>query len=166
MIPNMIWSLAGLLPVNIFCYRLTWFCLMLSASAATLFLPRTFFLFPQSGINPSFYKKAGIGYIKKFTQNGELINGILRKKYPAHKIVTHSPLSLQKLYRQTFMFEKFHFLLFFLFPLSTARAPYGHFYGWAFVPALTNGICNVYPVFLQQYIRMRLPRFQKKSEHQ
>jgi hypothetical protein len=82
----------------------------------SIFLPKTFFNSIQLGKTPAFYKKTGVTFINMFTQNGDVINGLIRKKFPQYKVVSTGRQSINKVLQQTYMFEKFHFACFcFLF---------------------------------------------------
>jgi len=169
MIANLVWSAICLIPISVFCYKfmdLKWFYIFLSLSILTVFLPKSFFNILQLSKSRSLYEKAGINFINKFTQNGDIINRLIRKKYPEYKIVSRKEISIIRLLRQSDMFEKFHFMMFAFFAFTTFYALLGHFYLWALVITITNLIYNLYPIFLQQYIRLRLSSFIKKSEHQ
>jgi hypothetical protein len=54
------------------------------------------------------------------------------------------------------MFEKFHFMMFMFFFFASAYALVHAFFGWALFITFANVAFNVYPMFLQQYIRLRL----------
>lgn len=105
----------------------------------------------------------GVAYINKFTQNGDIINRILRKKYPEYSIMAKENFSTKKILQQTYMFEKFHFMLFLFFILTAVYAVFQQFYWWAFFITITNVIYNIYPVLLQQYIRIRLSSIKKRN---
>lgn len=158
-LPNVFWSVLNLLPISIFCYSLINIRLLytfLIISLLSIFLPKSFFDSIQLGKTPSFYKKTGVTFINRFTQNGDVINGLIRKKFPHYKVVSVGRQSINKVLQQTYMFEKFHFAMFLFFILVTIWAvKYDHL-GWAFILSVNNLIYNVYPCILQQYIRVRL----------
>jgi hypothetical protein len=54
------------------------------------------------------------------------------------------------------MFEKFHFMMFLFFMFATVYAAIKHYWWWVLIIFITNVIYNVYPNFLQQYLRVRL----------
>ena len=163
-VPNIIWSILNLLPVSIFCYRfvnLKLLLLFLLISGFAVLLPKAFFQNIQLSNSVRVYKKLGVHWINKFTQNGEIINRLVRKKNPEYRVVSIKKPSINRLVGQTYMFEKFHFLLFIFFILITASAIIMQYPGWALIITVTNIIYNVYPCLLQQYIRIRLLNFQK-----
>ena len=166
MIPSMIWSIINLVPISIFCYqqinpRLLYS--LLAISLLTAFLPKSFFHKLQIGKTMKVYKRIGVNLISRVTQNGEIINRFIRKRFPHYKVVSSGKHSVNRLLQQTYMFEKFHFILFLFFTLVTIYALVKGFYGWTLILLITNIIYNVYPCFLQQYIRLRLSVFQKKG---
>lgn len=166
MIPNILWSVIFLSPISVFCYsnmRMKIFFIFLAISILTIFLPKNILIFFQLGKTASLYKKAGVAYINKFTQNGDIINRILRKKYPGYSIIAKENFSTNKILQQTYMFEKFHFILFSFFILTAAYAVFQQFYWWAFFITITNVIYNIYPILLQQYIRIRLSSLKKRD---
>ena len=130
-------------------------------SLVPVFLPRSFFNLFQSPNMVNFYRKAGVGFINKFTQNGTLVNKIIRKKFPEYKFLSQKKLSVRQLFQQTYMFEKFHFMLCFFFVLINGYACFQNLYGWAIFIFISNLIYNIYPIFLQHYIRIRILSFPK-----
>ena len=165
MIPNILWSVIFLSPISVFCYyymNLKWILIFLAISVRTLGRPNSLFMLGQLGKNLSAYEKKGILFINKFTQNGNIINQIIRKKYPDYKLISKKNTSLKKLSNQTYMFEKFHFLLFIFFMLTSTYSVLHSFYGWTVLITIGNVFYNIYPILLQQYIRLRLSSIRKK----
>jgi len=167
MIANLTWSALLVTPVAVFCYthmnrRLFWFFLITSLLAA--FLPRSFFDSIEIGKSASVYKKIGVGFINRFTQNGDIINALIRKRYPGYKVISSDRKLMSKLINQTYMFEMFHFAGFLFFSLVVVYAFAERYFMWAFIILGSNIIYNVYPAFLQQYIRARLKVFQKRVD--
>jgi len=158
-LPNTIWSVLNLLPISVFCYSLInikLFYSFLTISLLSIFLPKTFFNSIQLGKTPAYYKKTGVTFINRFTQNGDVINGLIRKKFPQYKVVSTGRQSVNKVLQQTYMFEKFHFAMFLFFILVNIYAVKYDYLWWAFILSVNNLIYNVYPCLLQQYIRFRL----------
>ena len=165
MIPNLVWSVLNLTPISVFCYqeiRLKLLYIFLAISLLALFVPASFFNTIQLGTTTSIYRKIGVRYLNKFTQNGEIINGLIRKKFPHYKIISNSTRSINKLIRQIYIFEKFHFILFLFFALATIYALRQNYWQWTIILCLTNLAYNIYPNLLQQYIRIRLTTLLKR----
>ncbi len=54
------------------------------------------------------------------------------------------------------MYERYHVAAFVAMLALAVYALYGRQYGWALVIMLNNLLYNIYPVWLQQYNRLRL----------
>ncbi len=99
---NLFWSALNLVPISIFCYRhisLKLFFTFSVISLLIIFLPQSFFNNIQLGKTTSVYKKIGVDFINKFTQNGKMINNFIRKKYPQYKVVSGNKRSMKKLFK-------------------------------------------------------------------
>jgi hypothetical protein len=166
LIPNLIWSILSLTPISVFCYNLIelkLFYIFLGISALPIFFPNSFFDKIQLGKTTIIYKRLGVPIINKIAQNGDIINRLIRKQFPGFKVVNFRKPSTNRLLQQTYIYEKFHFILFVFFSLVTAYALSKKDFGWALILSLTNLAYNIYPNLLQQYIRIKLILFTKKS---
>lgn len=157
-IVNFFWSVLVLVPLVVFCYgemsiKLT--LIFLAASFITVFLPRSFFDAMQFK-NRQVYKKIGVDFINRFTQNGIIVNNLVRKRIPGYQVISTKRSSIHKVVYQSYMFEKFHFTAFVFFLLTTIYALAKGFFAWSLVFFVSNIIYNVYPILLQQYVRARL----------
>lgn len=165
MIPNLVWSILNLAPVSIFCFTLAplrFFYTFLAISLIPLFLKNSFLDKIQIGKTTVIYRKLGVHIINKVAQNGVIINTLIRKKFPAHKTVTKAKLSIARLINQTYIFEKFHLILFLFFCLVIVYAAANRHPFWAWTILLNNIAYNIYPNFLQQYIRLKLRLFNNR----
>jgi hypothetical protein len=166
MIPNLFWSALLLIPVCVFCYswmERKWFWTFFVGSTLAIFLPASFFDVIQLSKTSTAYRKLGVKFINRFTQNGDIINNMMRKKYPEYKVVSGNGISIRKLIEQTYVFEKFHFILFLFFLLLLIYAIGNGYFIWATVFFISNIVYNVYPMWLQQYIRVRLKTASKRT---
>jgi hypothetical protein len=165
MLPNIFWSVICLLPLTVFCYTLlppVWFFVFLVLGFVPVFLPNSFFDKMQVGKTTVVYKRLGVEMVNRLAQNGELVNRQVRKKFPGYQAVTPQHASVHKRIQQTYVYEKFHFLLFVFFTLSMLYALGKEYFGWAAVLLVTNLFYNVYPNLLQQYIRLKLKAYARK----
>lgn len=165
MIPNLTWSVLNLTPIFICCFTLITLKLIyifLAISTVPLFFKNSFINRMRLGKTTGIYKKLGVHLINKVSQNGDIINNLLRKRFPEHRIIRHNKRSVSRLIDQTYMFEKFHWVLFIFYILITIYCMYAGYRLWAVIIMLTNIAYNIYPVFLQQYIRLKLALFNKK----
>jgi hypothetical protein len=161
MIPNLFWTALLLIPVTVFCYswmepKLFW--IFFTISMLAILLPPSFFDIIQLSNTATFYKRIGVGFINRFTQNGDIVNKLLRKKYPGYQVVSKEKKSVQQFISQTYVFEKFHFMLFLFFIMIIVYSLAKGYYIWAFVFFVSNIVYNIYPALLQQYLRVRLKK--------
>ena len=164
LIPNLVWSVLNLTPILVFCFtriELRLIYIFLAISFIPAFLKNSFIDKLQIGKTTKPYKKLGVHLIKKVSQNGDIINALLKKKFPEHKILTNNKKSISALIAQTYVFEKFHLILFLFFSLITIYSIINNYWIWGFAISLTNIAYNIYPNFLQQYIRLKLSLFEK-----
>jgi len=161
-IPNFFWSIVCLAPVAVFCYQqvsASCFYWVLGICSLSILLPRAFFDRIQLGDTPAIYHKAGVHFINRFTQHGVIINRMIRKKYPGYSAAGRSRGALAKHVGLTYMFEKFHFLLFLFFMVMMVYALLKGAIGWALILLITNILYNVYPMLLQQYVRVKIRKY-------
>lgn len=131
MIPNLIWSTVFLVPIVVFCYSnmsLKVLCVLLSLSVLIVFLPKIFFNRFLVSKGDLFYRKAGVHFINNLTQNGKILNRYVKKRFPEYKRFAGKGDVYQKLIGQTYMFEKFHFILFIFFFTTILFAIYNGFF--------------------------------------
>lgn len=154
----MFWSIICLFPVSVFCYTVMdppWFYTFLGISIPGYFLPKSFFRKIHVGKTQKFYQRAGVSFFKKFTQNGDIVNNLIKRKYPDYKVVTTNKMSIKKFLAQSYMFEQFHFVFFLFFVFAMVYALVNLYFWWAVIIGVTNIMYNIYPILLQQYLRMR-----------
>lgn len=151
MIPNFLWTILHLTPVVIYCFEmpLSWLYVFLAISVLLAFLPLTFF---QLGKDTRIYKKIGIVYVRRYAQDGDVINKLLRKKFPGYKVILKPAHYISRSY----MNERFHLLLLVFFLLLTGYAVWHGQPWWALLFLFSNVMYNLYPMFLQQYNRIRI----------
>ncbi|MFB9861913.1 glycosyl-4,4'-diaponeurosporenoate acyltransferase CrtO family protein [Rufibacter immobilis] len=129
-----------------------------------LFFPKSIIDTLQIGDSVVIYRKLGVHLVNQVTQNGIIINKLIKKRFPAYKSVAFRPSSIHKLIGQTYALEKFHLALFVFYSLTMVYALVHQQFGWAFIILMTNLIYNVYPNLLQQYIRLKLVVYRKKIQ--
>jgi len=124
-------------------------------------LPEGFFRLLQISQSVRVYEKYGAKIIRKFVQQGDMINRLFRQQYPGRKVIRDA--SQAKNYLKTIaMYERYHFMCF-LFFLSTAmHSLFAHRFLFALLITIGNVLYNICPIFLQQYNRLRVRRLLKK----
>ena len=161
----MIWSIINLTPISVYCYshlEIKFFYIFLAASSIAIFLKNRFMDKMQIGKSVKIYKLLGVPYINRVAQNGVIINNFIKRKFPDHKIVSNKKDSISRLIIQTYIFEKFHLILFLFYCFTFIYAVANSHYFWAVVLLLTNVAYNIYPNLLQQYIRIKLTLFKMR----
>jgi len=164
MVPNIVWSVLNLGPISIYCYKNVPYQLLYMFIAASMipgFLPNSFFDRIRLGRTTRIYKRLGVGLVNKLAQNGAIINHLVRKKFPNHKRIFNQRSSINKLLEQTYMFEKFHFIMFVFFIAITFYALVKNHFWWAIIISASNVLYNIYPNLLQQYVRIKLMLYKK-----
>ena len=125
MIPNVIWSVLNLVPISIYCYSNVdhkSLYIIIALSVIPGFFPNSFYDKIQISRTTRIYRRLGVGFVNKLAQNGAIINRLMKKKFPGYRTINYEGLSINKLLRQTYMFEKFHFIMFVFFILITLYA--------------------------------------------
>ncbi|SDL09962.1 hypothetical protein SAMN05421823_104373 [Catalinimonas alkaloidigena] len=158
---NVTWALLGFAPLCGFwlqAWHPGWFTLLAIVSALGWWLPASVW---QWGQTPEAYHRLGLRTVKRFTQDGDLIHRALRRKFPQYR-----PADPARLIRRTLttgrVNETFHQLCFLFFLLSSGYALGRGSVGWAAWITVANVVFNLYPIFLQQYNRLRLHRLRAR----
>ncbi|SFQ35579.1 hypothetical protein [Hymenobacter arizonensis] len=157
-IPSVLWSGLALAPIGIYCYQFMarpWLYGFLAISLLAYAVPTSWFGYWQLSRRPAMYRKLGVALVNRVTQNGDLVRRLIRRRYPAYRHVA-SRAALAALVRTTYHQERFHLVLFLFFGLTSLHAVAHEQVGWCALLLLTNVAYNVYPMWLQQYLRVRV----------
>jgi len=157
-IPNVVWSVVSLVPLSVFCYQHVarpWLYGLLAASLLGYAVPKAWFRWWQLSRTPAAYHRLGVHVANHFTQHGSLVNGLIRRRYPHYRHV-RTRAAMTAFLRNTYHLERFHLVIFLFFLGTTGYATGKGLVGWALLLSLLNIIYNVYPIWLQQYLRVRL----------
>lgn len=155
---NFFWSILAFAPVVYFCYQylpLRMLYLYVGISCLVIFIPVSLMNKMQLSHSTLAYKRIGVRYIKKYTQDGDLINRYIKSQYPQYKYV-ESKQDIKKLIGKSYVNEKFHYLVFVFFACITIYAIISGLIAWAIFISIANIVYNLYPIFLQQYNRIRI----------
>ena len=157
-VPNVLWSVLSLGPLCVFCYQHVarpWLYGLLAASLLAYAVPASLFRYWQLSGAPATYRRLGVPVLNRFTQHGTLINQLIRRRYPGYRHV-RTRASVAALIRTSYHQERFHLVLFLFFLLTGFYAAAHGYWGWALLLAPINVVYNLYPMWLQQYLRVRL----------
>ena len=161
---NFFWSTLAFVPIVYFCYQylpLKLLYIFAAISCLVIFLPTSIISKLQLSQSPEIYKKTGIRFIKKYTQDGDLVNRFIRNQHPQYKYVENRQ-AIKKLITRSYMNEKFHYIIFVFFICITIYAIISGLIGWVIFISTANIVYNLYPIFLQQYNRIRINNLLKK----
>ena len=157
-VPSVLWSVVGFGPLAVFCYQQMarpWVYGLAAVSLLAYAMPTSWFGTWQLGRTPDRYRRLGVAFAGSLVQNGALVNRWLRRRYPHYRRVP-SRAKVAALVRSTYEQERFHLGAGGFFLGSSAYALAHGYVGWAVGLTLLNVAYNVYPIWLQQYIRVRL----------
>ncbi|WP_324674342.1 hypothetical protein [Hymenobacter sp. GOD-10R] len=164
-VPNVLWSALSLIPLCVFCYQHVerpWLYGFLVVSLLGYAVPVSRYRHLQLSPKAATYQRLGVPALNRFTQHGDIINGLIRRKYPQYRHV-RTRTSLASFARATYYQEQFHLVMFVFFLLISGYAVVRGYLGWALLLTLLNVFYNLYPMWLQQYLRLRLPKPRKSD---
>ncbi len=162
---NFFWTILTFGPVVYFCYLylpVKLLYIFSGISCLVIFLPTSLLNKIQLSQSAKAYKKIGIRFIKKYTQDGDLVNRFIKKQYPKYKYVENKQ-DIKKLIGKSYMQEKFHYMVFVFFICIMVFAIMYKLIAWAVFMGIANIIYNLYPIFLQQYNRIRINYLLKRK---
>jgi hypothetical protein len=125
-------------------------------------LPESYFRPKAFEIKGRLYEVLGVRFFLRFAPNGDLIQRLVRRKYPGYRIVKGRQ-SLARRWKETCSGEKGHLVFGLMGLFSCVYAWRIGWHGWAMVMMLGNVVANGYPVGLQRYVRSRLHRIGLKA---
>jgi hypothetical protein len=158
--PNVFWSLLAFAPVSIFCYRFMereWLSAFVVASLIAFMVPASSLRYLELSSAVTTYRKLGVHWVNHFVQHGTLINRLLRRRYSEYRRL-RSRARMAYLVQSNYVQERFHWMVFLFFLLTSLYGITHGYPGWALLITMINVVYNLYPIWLQQYIRVRLNR--------
>lgn len=162
-IPSAFWSVVHWVPLSLFCYRHVarpWLVGLVGVSLLAYALPKAWFRYWQLSSRPAAYQRAGVPLAGQLTQHGSVVNGLIRRHYPQYRRA-RSRRPVAGLLGNTYHMERFHVAALVFFLLSSLAALLQGRWGWALSLAALNISYNLYPIWLQQYLRLRLARLHR-----
>jgi hypothetical protein len=138
---NFFWTILCMAPVVGFWVAIDnvlWCSIFVVISLLSLVIPAPLL---QLSNDPKFYKSTGVKLIRKFVQNGELINRYIRKNNSQYNLIKGRQNAAK--YMQTVvMYERYHFLCLVFFMLTAGFAVVQRYYGFAMLMSVANIIYN------------------------
>ncbi|PUZ22469.1 hypothetical protein GA0116948_10965 [Chitinophaga costaii] len=159
-LPYLIWSAMHLVPAFYYYDHFmlpSWLWVILPLWGLPYTLRPAVMDFVSLSKRPEWYHRLGVDVIQDYVQHGGMVNRLIRRRYPAYRIV-YDKATVRKQLSASYMFERFHLGMLLLFGALSVHAVSGRCWKWALLLLLSNGMYNVYPILLQQFIRLRLKR--------
>ena len=156
---SMFWALLVFTPLTIYLYQHAGSVFIWVSSTLAILLmalPGNFYRRFQISKSPQYYERLGVLVINKITQHGHWINGLVRRIQPGARM--QQLRSIKAMQANMEMFEKFHFGCFFMFFSCMVHAALIPAWTWCLFFLVSNVLFNVYPILIQQYLRIRLAR--------
>lgn len=157
-VPSFAWSVLNLAPPFIYVYRfldLQWLWVLVPLCIAPYFLHKNFIDRLALSRTREFYIRLGVDVVQEFVQHGGMVNRLIRRRYPTYRIV-FDKTTVHRQLSATYMFERFHLGMAVAFCVLLLHAAFSGRWEWVLLLLVCNFIYNVYPVLLQQYMRIRL----------
>lgn len=157
-VPSVLWSVLAFGPVVLYCYRhvaqpVLWAFVGVSLLSYTW--PAAWLWHLQLSRHAALYRRLRVPLLGRFAQQGALVNGLLRRRYPTYRVLPGRQ-AVARLLRTTYQQERFHWAGLLFFILLGLHAGWAGHWRWAGGLALANIGYNLYPIWLQQYLRVRL----------
>lgn len=157
---SLFWTLLNLVPAACYFYLhlpTTWLWIIVPLSLLPYLLPVNLLNRLSASNSRRWYQQIGVRVILKYAQQGGFINRRIRTHYPDYRIVYDKKTVLRKIH-ETYMFERFHLGLLLVFFIIAGHALKNAYWQWAILLLSNNFLYNIYPILLQQYLRLRLKR--------
>ena len=119
------------------------------------FLPAGFFQSMQLSQSSGFYEKAGVRWVRKFVQNGDVVKRITRKDEKEQRVIKDRK-AIEKYLKTIAMYERYHFVCLVFFLLTTFHAAFYKAFVYSAIIFAGNVFYNILPILLQQYNRVRI----------
>ena len=161
---NILWTAISLGPVFMFCLRAVsakTLSLFLFAATLPLLMPRPLLKRLQLSTDRRVYQRLGVPLLVKVTQDAPWLRHL---GSDSKRHVACSREALMRFQRDTWTRERFHWGVLLFCALCAWVALWRGRLLWFAALLLINVLYNLYPVWLQQYLRLRLSRLLKEPE--
>jgi hypothetical protein len=157
-VPNVLWSGLAFGPLVLCCYWYVGWPWQVGFGAVSLLAyawPAAWLRHLQLSGQVAVYQHLRVPALNRFTQQGALVTALLRRRYPQYRALP-GRAGIAKLLRTTYSQERFHWAGLLYFLLVSSYVGVSGQWGWAVGLTLVNVGYNLYPIWLQQYLRLRL----------
>jgi hypothetical protein len=160
---SLVWTVIFLGPVCEYCWHsVPLRALYLFAAVAILpyILPRSLLRHIQLSSNLRVYRRLRVTHLISFTQDAPWFRRLAGK---TDKRISRGSDSLARVVHDTWTRERFHAGLLLFCALCSTVALFHFQMKWFIALTAINILYNLYPVWLQQYIRLRVRRLARES---
>lgn len=164
-VPSVLWSVLAFGPLAGYCYwhvERPWLYGFGAASLLAYAWPAAWLRRLQLSTGVAAYERLRVPGVSRVTQNGALVGSLLRRRYPQYRGLVGRG-AVAKLLSTTYQQERFHWAALIFFLLASGHAGATCHLGWALGLTLLNVGYNLYPIWLQQYLRLRLSRLEYRG---
>jgi Glycosyl-4,4'-diaponeurosporenoate acyltransferase len=165
-LPNVLWTALFLGPVYVFCARyvsLKYICIFLVAGAVALSLPRSALQRFRLSSNVGAYRRLRVPLLVGITQDAAWIR---RLSGHSEARVRSDRKTIARLTSDAWMRERFHLGAFLYCTLCAVVALCQRRLLWFSALLLINTFYNLYPMWVQQYLRIRVARLLRHASVQ
>lgn len=155
---NLFWTVIFFLPVIILWfnhYNPTFLFTFTAISLLPFFIPSKYFDLLQISNDRFFYESIGVKAFQGFTQNGRIINSILRKREPGYKVIPNRG-SVHKFKSQIIIYEKYHVSCMLFFAISFIYGILHDKFYLAIFILVSLVLYHIIPLLIQQYNKIRI----------
>ncbi len=154
---NFFWSILCIAPVFWFWFQMginnLYFYLFMTISLIIGVLPQRILNSLAFSSKIKFYERFGVKYIKKFVQNGDIVNSL----NSPNDIIKGKKYFMS--YAKTIeMYERYHLICLIFFLLTTLHCIVSEQIKLSLIIIITNIFYNICPILLQQYNKLRLKK--------
>jgi hypothetical protein len=140
---------------------LWWLAGSLLVGGSFYWLPRWWYRLRRFERSGRIYEMAGVKALRALVSNGDLVNRIVRRRFPGYRVHAFAA-RVDRVLVEGQTNERSHLICFAAGVVTAAYAWRIGWIDWAAWLALTNVAANLYPALVQRYTRGRLERITRR----
>lgn len=155
---SVFWSLLAFVPLGVFCYVYMPHGLLYGFGFASLLIfivPARVLAALQLSSRPRVFRRLGVHLVNRVAQDGSSIRRMAHGGQ-TRPLLWRNARARKALLSTSYFRERFHWSLLLFFLLSSVYAGIRRQAGWALLLTILNILYNLYPIWMQQYIRVRI----------
>lgn len=155
---NLFWTIIAFLPILAFWIEYpdrTSLWMSIAVSIPLLAVPESVCRKLQLSNKRMFYKKLGVKLAQSMSQNGRIVNALIKRTGHAEHYVVRTRNDLRRYRTQILGYQRFHLACLIFFFVSMVRAMILGAFDFFIGILIMNVVYNVYPLLIQQYNTLR-----------